>query len=107
MYIELQLSDHETRPFEPIAHSRLVDGELYLFRTTDDPLDEAASLWGVFYRRDDEEIILESSSRDLVEFAVWHRLPDGFRYCRLAARDELRDYTAALTFHDCARGALR
>lgn len=44
---------------------------------------------------------MESSSRDLKEFATWHWLPDNYRVYRLATRDELRDYMAALGRADC------
>lgn len=67
-------------------------GEVYLFHRSDPACPAESSLWGVFDKRINGEIYLESSTEDLVRFRKWHCLPQGYRYCRLSTRAELRDY---------------
>lgn len=69
-------------------------GEIYLFHRSDPACPAEGSLWGVFDRRINGKIYLESSTEDLIRFRKWHRLPEGYRYCRLSTRAELRDYTS-------------
>lgn len=77
---------------EPFARVRFTMGELYLFHPTAADCPAEGALWGVFDKRSGDEILLESSSEDLHRFRTWHRLPDGYRFCRRATRAELRDY---------------
>ncbi len=72
-------------------------GELYLFHTSDATCPAATSLWGVIDREHNGLIYLESSSRNLRDFRLWHPLPHGYRHHRLASRSELRDYITAQT----------
>ena len=67
-------------------------GELYLFHRTDPGCPRQGSLYGIYDKRIDSRIFLESSSRDMRKFRIWHLLPASYRYCRLATRAELRDY---------------
>lgn len=76
-------------------------GDLYLFHTSDPRCPSESSLWGLFDRCEGERILLESSSgSSLSEFRAWHRLPEGYRYCRAATRSELRDYMWSLGFYE-------
>lgn len=86
---------------EPFSGVHFTMGELYLFHPSDPTCPANGSLWGVFDKRSDALLYLESSSTDLIHFSRWHRLPDGFRYCRRATRSELRDYTGNLSWTEC------
>lgn len=77
-------------------------GELYLFHRTIPACPADSSLWGVFDKRADATLYLESSSTDLIHFTRWHPLPEGYRYCRRATRSELRDYTGNLSWTECS-----
>ncbi len=81
----------------------LIDGELYLFHRLSPACPTEESMWGVFHKFEAGTIHLESSSWNLHAFSLWHRLPDGYRYCRLATRAELRDYIAALVHFEIRR----
>ena len=78
-------------------------GELYLFHQTDPLCPCWSSLWGIYDKTADGILYLESSSRDLEEFAFWHALPQSYRYLRLSARTELRDYMCSLFLYETAR----
>lgn len=81
--------------------SRLRAGDLYLFCPADQTCPSLDCIWGIPDHQIHGHYYMESSSRDLKEFATWHWLPDNYRVCRLATRDELRDYMAALGRADC------
>ena len=49
-------------------------------------------LWGCVDRCEDGWIRLESSTFDLNNYSFWHRLPQAYKYCRLATRRELACY---------------
>ena len=68
-------------------------GELYLFSTSEYNSSEEECLWGVFDKTEPAKVCLETSSRNMVTFKKFVNLPPEYRYCRLASRDELRDYT--------------
>lgn len=85
----------------------LVAGELYLFHPIDRQCPASSSLWGVFDKRAGGTVYLESSSRNLREFRIWHHLPERYRYIRCATHDELRDYFSSLTCYECRRSAGR
>lgn len=70
----------------------LTTGELYLFHADDARCPSESSLWGIFDKREDQQIRLESSSRDLCTFHLWQSLPPIYRFSRQATRSELRDY---------------
>lgn len=91
------------RRLSPIRISalRLIPGELYLFYGIARRGVTRVPLWGIFDRCDDECIYLESSSRNLLDFRLWHRLPSRYRRYRLATRAELRDYVANLLCFEC------
>lgn len=72
---------------------RFTTGELYLFHPCQAACPPEGSLWGIFDRRSGASILLETSSADLKSFARWHPLLAHYRFCRLATRAELRDYT--------------
>lgn len=80
--------------------SRFIEGEIYLFNRTDPTCPAEGSLWGVFDKRIEDTIYLESSSLNLQDFRKWHLLPIDYRFCRLATRSELRDYTANLSWFE-------
>ncbi|MBR4028044.1 MAG: hypothetical protein IKJ08_00475 [Alistipes sp.] len=70
----------------------LVAGELYLFLSGSGCCPSSESLWGIYDRTEDGVIYLESSTLDMRLFDIWHPLPEGYFYSRLATRSELRDY---------------
>lgn len=82
---------------------RFTTGDLYLFHRTVPACPSCSSLWGMFDKRVGTTLYLESSSSDLIHFRGWHRLPDGFRYCRRASRSELRDYAGNLSWSESCR----
>lgn len=67
-------------------------GELYLFLSGSGCCSSSESLWGIYDRTEDGVIYLESSTLDMRLFDIWHPLPEGYFYSRLATRSELRDY---------------
>ena len=86
--------------FPPLADFEFVSGEIYLFHRSDPDCPRDSSLWGVFDRRIGNTIYLESSTTDYRRFRLWHRLPRTYRYCRLADRNELRDYVSNQTISE-------
>lgn len=83
-----------------------IAGELYLFHHADPSCPACGSLWGIVSEHKGGIIFLESSSRDLLRFRLWHVLPAGFRYCRRAGRAELRDYVFNLACFECGNESL-
>lgn len=70
-----------------------VTGELYLFHTSDADCPRETSLWGVVVRRtDDRTLLLKVCTRNPKQFVFGLQLPAGYRHCRLATRDELREF---------------
>ena len=90
----------ETPPTAPVQCLAFMAGELYLFHPADPACPAEESLWGVFDKTENDTIFLESSSRDLKYFRVWHPLADEYRFARLASRDELRDYAMKLARYE-------
>jgi len=88
-------------------NQRFIAGELYVFHASDCTCPADGSLFGMFDKETSAGIYLESSSRDLVDFHLWHRLSDEYRYCRLATRDELRDYIFNLACYECGHTRIR
>jgi len=84
-------------------NQQFIAGELYVFHATDCTCPADGSLFGIFDKETSAGICLESSSRDFVHFCLWHRLPPEYRYCRLASRDELRDYIFNLVCYECGQ----
>lgn len=84
------------------AHHKLLSGTLYLFHCSDRSCPASNSLFGIIDKTSDGIIYLESSSRDMLRFCLWHRLPNHYRYYRLASRSELRDYIFNLAYYECA-----
>lgn len=78
-----------------------IAGEVYLFHTFALDCPPSESLWAIFDKRIGTAIYLESSSSDLLHFRKWLLLPVQYSYCRLATRNELRDYIANLTWFEC------
>lgn len=85
---------------QELHNSRFIIGELYLFHPTKKYCPAKSSLWGIYDKREDGIIYLESSSFDLVHFKLWHRLPEVYRYSRRATRRELSDYMYNLGHRD-------
>ncbi|MBP3356613.1 MAG: hypothetical protein J6K95_05585 [Rikenellaceae bacterium] len=79
-------------------------GELYLFHPSDPACPDASSLWGMFGTRDLRGTLrLESASADLFRFRFGVELaPREYPFCRLASRDELRDYCYNLAVYESA-----
>lgn len=74
------------------ANTNFRIGDLYLFHSNNPRCPAKTSLWGFHNRTSKGIIYLEHSTKDLRHFRLCHRLPQYYRYCRLATRDELRDY---------------
>lgn len=73
-------------------------GEVYLFHVRDPHCRACDSLWATYDRRCGRRIRLEASTSDHRRFVLWQDLPDAYRYCRMATRDELRDYMTNIAF---------
>ncbi len=80
---------------------RLIPGELYLFHRTDPECPADGSLFGIFDEEISGAVYLESCIYDLHRFRLACRLPEGYRFRRLADRSELRDYVFNLACHEC------
>ncbi len=86
------ISKHKIRYRQALHTAHFIIGELYLFHPTDKCCPSRSSLWGIYDKTEDGIIYLESSTLDLRNFSIWHRLPEGYRYSRRATRRELSDY---------------
>ena len=75
-------------------------GDVYLFHRYDRRCPSRKSLWGIFDKQIDTSIYLESSSKDLRKFELWHKLSADYKFCRLATRAELRDFMFALALYE-------
>lgn len=82
-------------------HPKLPSGALYLFHRSDRRCPAVDSLFGLIDKTSMGIIYLESSSRDLRRFRLWHRLPKHYRYHRLASRSEFGDYMFNLAYYEC------
>lgn len=82
-------------------------GEVYLFHPDNPACPDDSSLWGVFDKRRNDAIYLETSTTNLVDFDAWRPLPVAFRYVRLATRPEMRDYIYRLALCDHRTATLR
>ena len=74
----------------------MVAGELYLFSALNEQSGKANNLLGMFSNMVDGTIYLESSTHDYCNYSLWHPLPEGYSYFRIATRSELRDYMYGL-----------
>ena len=81
-------------------------GDLYLFHPDKPHCPSTTSLWGFHNKTSNGIIYLEHSTEDLRHFRLWHRLPQHYRYYRLATRDELRDYMYNLGIWDSITSAV-
>ena len=75
-----------------LPYFRFEMGDVYLFHKRNPHCPAESSLWGQFDRREGTFVYLESSTTDHLHFRMWHRLPDGYCYCRRSTRSEFRDY---------------
>ena len=83
-----------------------VTGKLYLFHTSDADCPRETSLWGVVVRRtDDRTLLLKVCTRNPKQFVLGLQLPAGYRHCRLATRDELREFASNLAAYVAMRPA--
>ncbi len=83
-----------------IAADRFTIGDVYLFNKTDPKCPRSSSLWGVLDKCEGDTVYLESCSNDREKFDTWCRLPEDYRYCRLATRTEMRQYIFDQTWHE-------
>ena len=86
-----------------VSKCRLKSDEVYLFNTSEWSCPPVGSLWGMVSAVGEGAVCLESSSRDLREFRLWHSLPPEYCYSRLATRRELRDYMYQLACWESSR----
>ena len=84
----------------PISDAILRFGELYLFHSHNPHCPSESSLWGFFDKRINTIIYLEHSTLDLCNFKLCHKLPQKYKFYRLATRDELRDYMYCIGYAD-------
>lgn len=86
-----------------IDRCRFEADEIYLFHAYDPqcPADEA--LWGTFESRHSDGIKLYTCTDNLIDFIHRCRLPEPYRYCRLATRREICDYMTALALFETSR----
>lgn len=95
-------------PEQTLLEKRVVDelgqelqtGELYLFTPTTDNDRGSLNLWAIFAEYVDGGVWLETATNDFKHFSHWSRLPEGWRCCRRATRDELRDYAYDLAIYE-------
>ena len=83
-----------------ISTNRFRIGDLYLFHPSNPHCSAKTSLWGIYDKREDGIIYLESSTLNLVHFKKWHPLPEHYCYYRLATRSELRDYMYNMGYYE-------
>ena len=88
------------KKLELISLSSLNAGDLYLFHQIYPTCPQESSLWGFYDKTEDDTICLEHCTTDLSTFQSWYRLPSEYLYCRLATRNELRDYMYNMGFSD-------
>lgn len=87
-----------------VKQAQFEKGELYLFHATDASCPPDSSLWGCVHEFDKSHILLETScGAELRHFVLNGLLPSDYRFCRLATRDELRDYYFALALCERCR----
>lgn len=67
-------------------------GEVYLFHPANSQCPNEESLWGLYDKCEENTVYLETCSWDHRHFFRGQRLPVEYRFCRLATREELRDY---------------
>lgn len=75
-----------------IFNANLCAGELYLFHIDNPHCPSNSSLWGIYDKSINQNVYLESSTTDLLNYRIWHILPKHYIYYRRATRCELRDY---------------
>ena len=71
-------------------------GEIYLFHTDDPNCPSDSSLWAKIF----EDNRIEAYTTDLRTFTLWKPLPAKYRYCRLATREELRDFITGYAYYE-------
>lgn len=94
--------DLEMCALAELCEENFLAGELYMFGEEQSNDDCGDVLWGVFDKLADGHVCLESASRDMSHFDLWCRLPEGYRFYRLATRRELSDYMMGLTYCQCS-----
>ncbi len=86
-----------------INHQHFRVGELYLFHPTDPRCPAKEALWAIIDKQRSSQVYLESSSRSLQTFRLWHKLSSRYHYYRLASRQELRHYIESLCWFESSR----
>lgn len=84
-----------------VKECRFRAGEVYLFSVADPLCGARGSLWATYDKSCGGEIHLEACTSDRRRFVLWHVLPGAYRYCRMATRDELREYMTDMAFAQC------
>lgn len=96
---------HDARarsPLTPIANIRFQGGDVYLFSPASRPTDASSCLWGVVDGYLAGRLHMEILSYGFSEYRLDCLLPEGFRFARLATRDELRDFVYNVAFREGA-----
>lgn len=75
-----------------IQHISFKVGEVYLFHKENSECPNEDSLWGLYDKFEENTVYLETCTLDQKHFFREQRLPAEYRFCRLATREELRDY---------------
>lgn len=98
-----RVSDGRNRQsLTPIDRMRFRIGEVYLFSPAHRPTDASSCLWGVVNDQLGERLHMEILSYGFSEYCLDCFLPEGFRYARLATRDELRDFVYNVAYREGA-----
>lgn len=92
---------------DEIGRMRFRTAEVYLFSPVRRPVDPCSCLWGVVDCMTQGQIRMEILSYGFSEYLLNCTLPEGFRFARMATRDELRDFVYNIAFREGARFGLR
>ena len=84
-------------PDMTIKNCKFRIGDVYLFHDTDPECQSRTALWGIVDKRSAEgRIHMEVFTPNLKNYRFWTLLPEKYRFCRLATREELRDFSFSL-----------
>lgn len=76
------------------------NGEVYLLHANDPNCPSDGSLWALISESDEAALRVESCSSNLRTFTLWKPLPTKYKYCRLATREELREFISNYAYYE-------
>lgn len=74
--------------------------EVYLFHPNDPSCPNSTSLWALIFEFDGDSLRVESYTTDLRTFTLWKPLPPKYKYCRMATREELRQFISNYAYYE-------